>query len=240
MPLCGPICTKPALRHGAGVFLLTTPVSVLLCEPQPLLAEGVRSLLISNPAFSFAGCVAGLDGVRRAVAESSPRIIVCDKSAGMQELLNLLADSRLASQNDEPQFQLVVWGTAITEGEALRFLQAGARGILRKNVGTDTFMACLDSIRNGRSWMDDGVFRDAQGAARQRHSELTPREAQVLQLVEHGLKNREIARELGIRPGTVKIHLKHVFEKTGVRGRYGLALTGLRERGVLEANSSHA
>ena len=58
---------------------------------------------------------------------------------------------------------------------------------------------------------------------------LTPREQQVLELVEQGLRNKEIARELGIRPGTVKIHLKHIFEKTGVRGRYGFALSGLRE-----------
>ena len=36
---------------------------------------------------------------------------------------------------------------------------------------------------------------------------------------------------LGICPGTVKIHLKHIFEKTGVRGRYGLALSGLKEKG---------
>lgn len=43
-----------------------------------------------------------------------------------------------------------------------------------------------------------------------------------------GLKNREIGSELGIRPGTVKVHLKHIFEKTGVRGRFGLALSGLK------------
>jgi two-component system nitrate/nitrite response regulator NarL len=55
----------------------------------------------------------------------------------------------------------------------------------------------------------------------------------VLELVEQGCKNKEIASELGIRPGTVKIHLKHIFEKTGVRGRYGLALSGLRERGLV-------
>ena len=42
-------------------------------------------------------------------------------------------------------------------------------------------------------------------------------------------------RELGIRIGTVKIHLKHIFEKTGVRGRYGLALCGLKEKGALFA-----
>ena len=63
--------------------------------------------------------------------------------------------------------------------------------------------------------------------------ELTAREQQVLELVEQGFKNKEIATELGIRPGTVKIHLKHIFEKTGVRGRYGLALSGLKDRGLV-------
>jgi DNA-binding CsgD family transcriptional regulator len=64
---------------------------------------------------------------------------------------------------------------------------------------------------------------------------LTAREAQVVDLVERGMTNREIACELGIRTGTVKIHLKHIFEKTGVHGRYGLALCGLKERGILLA-----
>jgi DNA-binding NarL/FixJ family response regulator len=52
-------------------------------------------------------------------------------------------------------------------------------------------------------------------------------------LVERGLKNQDIAFALGICTGTVKIHLKHIFEKTGVRGRYGLALNGLKDRGMV-------
>jgi len=64
-------------------------------------------------------------------------------------------------------------------------------------------------------------------------SSLTARELQVMDLVERGFKNKEIADNLGIRTGTVKIHLKHIFEKTGIHGRYGLALSGLKHKGLL-------
>ncbi len=128
---------------------------------------------------------------------------------------------------------VVVWGVAMTEAEALRLLQVGARGILRKSASLHLISSCLRAVASGSSWMEDGVFREAHRADRYPRSELTPREQQVLELVEQGFKNREIALELGIRPGTVKIHLKHIFEKTGVRGRFGLALNGLKDRGVV-------
>ena len=121
----------------------------------------------------------------------------------------------------------------MTEAEALRFLQAGAKGILRKATSPSNMLNCLRTVVQGKNWMEDSVFREQPSDDRHPRSALTPRETQVMELVEHGLKNREIARELGIRPGTVKIHLKHIFEKTGVRGRYGLALTGLRQKGML-------
>jgi DNA-binding NarL/FixJ family response regulator len=68
-----------------------------------------------------------------------------------------------------------------------------------------------------------------------RQPRLTQRELQVASLVEQGLRNRDIARELGIQTGTVKIHLRHIFEKTGVRGRFSLALNALRDRGFIPA-----
>jgi DNA-binding NarL/FixJ family response regulator len=69
---------------------------------------------------------------------------------------------------------------------------------------------------------------------------LTARELQVVDLVERGMKNKEIASALGIRTGTVKIHVKHIFEKTGIRGRYGLALSGLKERGRMAVGAAAA
>ena len=51
---------------------------------------------------------------------------------------------------------------------------------------------------------------------------LTPRERQVALLVIKGLSNKGVARELGLREGTVKIHLHNIFQKLRTRNRFGL------------------
>ena len=81
--------------------------------------------------------------------------------------------------------------------------------------------------------MEEDLLSESDRPVRLGHSPLTSRESQVMELVERGFKNKDIATNLGIRTGTVKIHLKHIFEKTGIRGRYGLAISGLKEKGLL-------
>ena len=132
----------------------------------------------------------------------------------------------------------MLWGAGITEAEALRFLQAGARGIIRRTSPAETMLACLRAVTSGSTWMEEGIFGSTDKLMQPRRSQLTPREHQIAELVERGLRNRDIGRQLGIQTGTVKIHLKHIFEKTGVRGRYGLALTGLRDKGTLSLPSN--
>jgi DNA-binding CsgD family transcriptional regulator len=53
---------------------------------------------------------------------------------------------------------------------------------------------------------------------------LTPSEMRVVALVRRALRNREIARELGISEATVGVHLRHVYKKLGVRSRTELAV----------------
>ena len=122
----------------------------------------------------------------------------------------------------------------MNEAEALRMLQAGAQGVVRKTSDTGTLLRCIRAVANGNTWMEEALLRES-GRGGGLRSNLTTRELQVADLVEQGLKNRDIAVRLGIQPGTVKIHLRHIFEKTGIRGRYGLALSGLREKGLLAA-----
>ena len=212
--------------------------TVSVCDTQPVTAEGVRTLLGDNPNLQFAQATDSLARAKDIMRDSTPSVLMLDKAFGIQIVLEWLADIRASGPVDlTANTAIVIWGASITEAEALRFLQAGARGILRKTAGISVVLACLKTVAAGRSWMEESVFGESGRGERYPRSELTVREQQVLELVEQGFKNKEIALDLGIRPGTVKIHLKHIFEKTGVRGRYGLALNGLKERGMALAQA---
>jgi two-component system nitrate/nitrite response regulator NarL len=203
--------------------------TVVVCDTQPITAEGLRTLLATAGDLEFLASLNSLEAATQLMAARPPDVVIVDKGFGMRIVLDWIHDLKLSDAAPA----VTVWGVSMTEAEALRLLQAGAKGIVRKTADLESILSCLRTVASGRSWMEDCVFRDSARQERYPRSELTPREHQVLEMVEQGFKNKEIALELGIRPGTVKIHLKHIFEKTGVRGRYGLAISGLKERGLV-------
>ena len=211
---------------------------ILVCDTQPVAIEGVRGLLGRCADLRFAGAVASLEAAFELARGSNPSAIVIDKSFGTPAITDWLhrfasSEEIAGGRSSGSKAAAVIWGSGINESEALRFLQAGARGVLRRTSEPETLLTCLRSVTNGNTWLEDGIFADSERLPHERRSQLTPREIEVAGLVEQGLRNRDIAHNLGIQTGTVKIHLKHIFEKTGVRGRYGLALNGLREKGMI-------
>jgi DNA-binding NarL/FixJ family response regulator len=212
---------------------------VSICETQPLMVNGLKHLLESTDDLTFGASHTSPAEWMLSPGAHTTDVLIIDKGLGAKTVLEAL--SQLPAEHGMAKSTVpavVVWGMSITEAEALKFLQAGAKGILRKSADTEKVLSCLRAVSQGRSWMQDSVFREAAASDAQIRTDLTPREHQVMELVEQGFKNREIAQELGIRPGTVKIHLKHIFEKTGVRGRHGLALNGLRQKGVISLLAS--
>lgn len=202
--------------------------TIAVCDTQPITAEGLRSLLAAAGDLEFVVSVNSLEACEHLLSTQPPDMVIVDKGFGMRTVLDWIHDLRFGVTSPA----ITVWGASMTEVEALRFLQAGAKGIVCKTAKLERILNCLRAVAAGRSWTDDSVFRGSARHERYPQSELTPREQQVLEMVEQGSKNKEIALELGIRPGTVKVHLKHIFEKTGLRGRYGLAINGFKERGV--------
>ena len=202
--------------------------TVVVCDTQPMAIEGLRSVLLNAPGLRYAGSMTTLSGTIDLVRGTNPSVVILDRGFGAAAVIHALDRLRTS-----PHTATIVWGVAMTNAEALRMVQAGARGVLRKTSDAGSVLDCIRAVSEGETWMEDTILQDVERAIAPSRSSLTAREHQVADLVEKGLKNRDIADSLGIQTGTVKIHLKHIFEKTGCRGRYGLALTGLREKGLI-------
>jgi len=201
--------------------------TIAICDTQPVTIEGLQSLLRTCEDLRVIGSATNLFNGLELVQNHNPAIVVIDKAFGLPAIMDWLANLRSTATSS------VVWGVSMNEAEALRIMQSGAQGVMRKTADAPTVLACLRTVAEGRTWMEDSLLGDNEKSVRHSRSNLTPREQEVVELVEQGLKNKDIGLSMGIRPGTVKIHLKHIFEKTGIRGRYGLALSGLREKGLL-------
>ena len=209
---------------------------IVVCDTEPIAVEGLRSLLESAEELRLIAAETTLADAMNAVRELQPAVLVVDKSFGIQAVMECLrtlrdADFRTAA---------VVWSVTLSEAETLRLLQAGAAGVVRKTARLDTLLDCIRQVAGGGTWMEEKLVATPDRPVRIARPALTPRELQVMEQVERGTKNKDIAIALGIRTGTVKIHLKHIFEKTGIRGRYGLALSGLKEKGLLAAGAGMA
>jgi DNA-binding NarL/FixJ family response regulator len=203
--------------------------SVAICDTEPIVIEGVRTILNECEDMYLVAADTSLLGCLEMVRQHEPAILILDKNFGIHPIIDCLQRLRLAGGG----VAAVVWGVNLNETEALRMMQVGALGVVSKMAPLKSLLECMRAAAAGHTWMEESVLQEPEHAPRGTRSNLTSRELQVVELIEQGLKNRDIAAKLGIRPGTVKIHLKHIFEKTGIRGRYGLALSGLREKGLL-------
>jgi DNA-binding NarL/FixJ family response regulator len=126
----------------------------------------------------------------------------------------------------------VLWVHELAEVDCFRALRCGARGILKKTLPVTALLECLRGVARGDVWIEGAPEEAPHGGERRSAPRLTPREKQIVQQICEGLKNKEIAQALSITAGTVKVHLMHIFEKTGVKDRFELAIQGRKLLGL--------
>ena len=195
--------------------------SVFACESQPIVVEGLRKVLAECEDLALAGSVLRVTDALDALGRTRPDIALIDLSGGLAPALRLVAGLRAVS----PQSFAILWVVDLPEGEAFRALQMGVRGIIKKTLPVAKLLEGLREVAKGRIWMDEPQ-PDVEVLRNRESSRLTPREKQIVALICRGLRNKQIAENLHITAGTVKVHLMHIFEKTGLKDRLALAVRG--------------
>jgi DNA-binding NarL/FixJ family response regulator len=198
-------------------------LKIYVCENQPIVVEGLKRVFEPFPEIQIAGHASDLGVAIAELASVSVDVFLLGQPFVSKSILPLLSQAREA----DLQCATVLWVGDLSEMDSFRALQMGARGIVRKTQSPEMLIECLRTVASGQVFLENAL-RSTLGGAQRRNGALriTPREREIVEYICRGLKNREIAEALSITPGTVKVHLMHIFEKTGVKDRFQLALQG--------------
>jgi DNA-binding NarL/FixJ family response regulator len=139
----------------------------------------------------------------------------------------LLVDGEVSSEGADSVESAGVPVVALVrdEAEARAALGHGARGVVRREAGAALVRAAAVAAGAGLVAIDPSLGepwapeRSSASASARGAEALTPREAEVLQLLAEGLANKEIAARLGISDHTVKFHVNALMVKLGVQSR---------------------
>lgn len=203
-----------------------TEISVFALEAQPVAAKGLAAFIGESPGFTWAGSASSITAALDRLKSHPATVAMIDNSVGMRSSLQFVADLKQASPATAP----VLWVHDMTEIESVRAIQMGARGVFKKTNDLEQLLDCLETVAQGGVWLAN--FENTEHPHFRATMKLTPREREIAFCVCRGLKNREIGERLTITAGTVKVHLMHIFEKTGVKDRFELALRGRQILGI--------
>lgn len=192
---------------------------VCLFTEQPVLCQGMKSILAPDPFLEFAGCLGHVDGLPDMLETLKPDIVVIDWSPN-------LSWQRLTSVCSAlPSRKVVLLARNIAPELAFQAREAGVSAVLDTHCRPSILTDALQRVALGECVFDASVEDNLRTS---RTIRLTPREGQLIMLLSQGLKNKEIATCLNISEGTVKVYLSKLFQKVGAKDRFELALFGLK------------
>ena len=217
-------------EHTTAVFVLTS---------LPLVGEGLAHVLKDAPDLKFAGFSADPLTVVSELDRSRPDILLVDQAFGLRTAFELITSLR----RTVPELRIILWTKDLSSADRRQALEAGVAGLVDRTRSADAHLECIRLVAAGQVPAETGTSLSPRPDDRVA-SRLTARERQILALVQVGMKNREIAERLSITAGTVKVHLMHIFEKTGLRDRFELSfhagrLLSVTKPGVTKPGVAH-
>jgi DNA-binding NarL/FixJ family response regulator len=188
--------------------------SVVAGAFEDLVAIGLRVLIHEDPNLELIAAGVSMEEVEATIERHHPDVVVLNFGT-------LGSPGRvLALHRAHPDTRIVVLANKPTAAECNQMLSFGATACLSKETEARDIVNAIHLASRGmhllpRSAATGGVV----GAGIQGAELLTPREAEVLALLQDGARNAEIAHELSIGIETVRTHARHIYRKLGIGSR---------------------
>jgi two-component system nitrate/nitrite response regulator NarL len=201
--------------------------TLLLVDDHPMMRRGIRQLIELEGDLVVVGEANNGEEACDQVERLDPDLVLLDNN--MPQLNGVETLKRLREQGFSGKVLLFTVSDAENDvRDAMRF---GADGYLLKDMEPEHLIAHLRDVLHGTLVVSPSLTTVLAQALRAPQSasslDLTDRERQVLKMVAAGLSNKMIGNKLGITEGTVKVHVKNLLHKLGLRSRVEAAVWAL-------------
>ncbi|MEX6219791.1 two-component system response regulator NarL [Providencia hangzhouensis] len=210
--------------------------TILLIDDHPMLRNGVKQLISLEPSLQVIGEAGdGKTGIQIA-EEQDPDLILLDLNMpGMNgfETLDELRKRELSGR-------IILFTVSNYSDDLVNALKRGADGYLLKDMEPEELIVALKEAASGKLVVSPTLasvlaesLRDNTTQDDNNIASLTPREADILELISQGLSNKMIARKLDIAESTVKVHVKHLLKKLNLKSRVEAAVWVLQHNKII-------
>ena len=200
-------------------------IQLVLADASPLILEGLQSLLSRDNDCHVVACCRDAEATLQAVRQHRPDIVILDFRLPGQDGWAVLQELAHASCPG----RVVLLTTALDVDEVLQAYRLGVNGVVLKEMADRLLLPCIRKVHAGERWIERRSSSQAlatllrrEAGMRDLANTLTRRECELVQGVVCGLRNHEIAEQLTISEGTVKMHLHHIYTKLQVSSRLAL------------------
>jgi two-component system nitrate/nitrite response regulator NarL len=194
---------------------------VLLVDDHPMIGAALQ-MLLRGTDYELLERARTLAEATRRIAKLKPDLLLLDVHLPDGSGLDLLR--QFAAKRTRPKVILLTAG--MDESQLLAAAELNPEGMVLKTSDPGLLIDCMDAVVGGARWIDPEIVERTKHA--QQRAALAPpltrRERELVELVRQGLRNRDIAAELGVTEGTVKVYLHAIFDKFRVENRTELAL----------------
>lgn len=204
----------------------TDVTHIMIVDDHPLFRKGLAQLLNDQDDFDVAFEASSGDEALALLTNNEPDLIILDLNMRGRDGLSTLQMMR----DREITSRILMLTVSDAQTDVLSCLRAGADGYLLKDLDPQELLNQIRESANGSVVVDPRLASALAGALRERtHSQtgmasLTDREQQILKLIASGMSNKMIARHFDIVESTVKVHVKHLLKKLGLRSRVEAAI----------------
>jgi DNA-binding NarL/FixJ family response regulator len=195
------------------------PFTLYVLEKQPVNLAGVLQVLSGVAECTLVGHSADLDTALQTFTTACPDVVLLSETRLGRSSRSVLAKLREQKLACFP----VLWVSDLRAAEVVPAVRAGARGVLSKTLPADSLVDCLRVVAGGAVAVDKSTSPGIRSDISHKPQRVSKRERQVIEKVIQGLSNKDVAAALSISVGTIKVHLLHIFDKTGVSNRRELA-----------------